>query len=119
MKFTKWTALRLLALCLTVTVAWCSDYDRSPANWSVPVDYQEDSLMVMGWIKAAAEGDFPPFLSKEIHRLGAPYTANWNDWPVWGEELINLNGLLARWFGLFQGVNLGVLLGYLSTAVAF
>src|SRR5437870_2871931 len=83
MKFTKWTALRLIALCLTVTIVWCVAYDRSPSNWSVPVDYQEDSLMVMGWVKAAAEGDFPMFLSKEVHRLGAPYTANWNDWPVW------------------------------------
>ncbi len=120
MKFTKWTGLRLAALCLTVTFVWCLNYDRlTLKNWVVPFDYHEDSLMVIGWIQATADGDFLPFLSKDIHRLGAPYDANWNDWPVWGEEIICGLGLLAKGVGLFTAANLGVLLGYLSTALAF
>jgi len=49
MKFTKWTALRLLALAFTVAFVWGLNYDRlSPDKWSVPVDYYEDTPMVMG-----------------------------------------------------------------------
>src|SRR6266699_962569 len=102
MRFTKWTAVRVLALALTVAFVWALNFDRlSPDTWSVPVDYHEDSLMVMSWIKSAQDGDFIPFLSKDISRLGAPYTGNWNDWPVWGEEVIFSLGLLAKLFGLF------------------
>ncbi len=120
MRFTKWTAVRVLALALTVAFVWALNFDRlSPDTWAVPVDYHEDSLMVMSWIKSAQDGDFIPFLSKDISRLGAPYTGNWNDWPVWGEEVIFSLGLLARLFGLFAAANLGVLLGYVTSALAF
>ncbi len=120
MKFSKWTFLRLLALAATVSFVWCLNNDRlSPENWSVPVDYSEDCPMELGWMYSAAEGDFIPFLSKTVHRLGAPYVANWNDWPVWGEELIFLHGLMARWFGLFVASNLAILLGYVTSALGF
>lgn len=120
MQFTKWTAVRVLALMLTVALVWCLNHDRMALrNWSVPVDYHEDTLMVMSWIQSAADGDFVPFLSKDIHRLGAPYEGNWNDWPVWGEEIIFGLGLVAKVVGLLTAANLGVLFGYLSTAVAF
>lgn len=120
MKLTKWTWVRALALTATVAFVWGLNYDRlSPDTWSVPVDYYEDSPMVLGWIKSAQDGDFVPFLSKDISRLGAPYTGNWNDWPMWGEELIFLIGLLAKVFGLFTAANLGVVLGYVTNALAF
>ena len=47
MRFTKWTAVRLLALGLKVTL----------------VGYHEDSLVAMNWIQSAADGDCLPFLS--------------------------------------------------------
>src|SRR5258706_5962074 len=119
MKFTKWTALRLTALCLMVTMIWCANYDRSPANWSVPVDYRGDSLIVMGWFKAASEGDFVPFLSKTDHRLGAPYEANWNDWPVYCEEIIFGAGVLTKWLGLCPAANAALLLAFIADAIAF
>jgi len=120
MKLTKWTALRLVALILTVTFVWCWNWDRLELkNWKVPVDYYEDSPMVMGWLRAAQEGDFVPFMSKSVDRLGAPYAANWNDWPVWGEEMIFPLGMLARFVGFFQACNLAVLLAYVTNALAF
>ncbi len=119
LRFTKWSVARLVGMVLIVWCVWCYTWNRAPGNWSVPVDYGEDSLMVMGWIQSAAEGDFVPFLSKDIHRLGTPYVGNWNDWPVWGEELIYGLGLLARWVGLFQAANYGGLLGHLVSALAF
>lgn len=120
MKFTKWTILRLLALILTVSFVWCWNWDRlDSANWKVPVDYYEDTPMVMSWIRAAQEGDFVPFTSKSVERLGAPYAANWNDWPVWGEEMIFPIGVLARFTGFFQACNLAVLLAYVTNALGF
>ena len=75
--------------------------------------------MVMGWIKAASEGDFIPFLTKYPARLGAPYVANWNDWPVFGEEVVFGLGMVAKGIGLFPAANVGVLLGHLVTVLAF
>jgi hypothetical protein len=120
MKLSKWTWVRVLALSATIAFIWCLTNDRlSPQNWSVPVDYSEDCHMVLGWIQAGADGDFVPFLDKTVHRLGAPYAANWNDWPVWGEELIYFYGVLTRWMGLFQAANLAILLGYVTTGLGF
>lgn len=120
MKLTKWTLLRVLALIVTVTLVWCWNYDRLELkNWQVPLDYYEDSPMVMSWIRAAQEGDFVPFLYKDIKRLGAPYEANWNDWPVWGEEIIYPVGVLARLVGFFPACNLAILLAYITNALGF
>ncbi|MGC3959354.1 MAG: hypothetical protein QM813_15845 [Verrucomicrobiota bacterium] len=120
MKLTKWTILRAIALILTVTLVWCWNWDRLELkHWQVPVDYYEDCPMVMGWIQAAKEGDFVPFLRKDVERLGAPYVANWNDWPVADEGMIFSVGMLARWVGLFQACNLAVLLAFISNALAF
>ena len=120
MKFTKWTSLRLLALVLTVAFVWCLNWDRlSLKNWSVPIDYYEDSPMALTFIKSAADGEWVPFLSKNVSRLGAPYTGNWNDWPVWGDEVFFPSGLVARGIGLFAAANLAVLLGYVTSALAF
>ncbi len=120
MRFSKWTLLRALVLVFSVAFVWCLTNDRlSPQTWSTPVDYFEDTPMVLGWIQAAAEGDFVPFLSKGVRRLGAPYSANWNDWPVWGEELIYFHGLVARCIGLFAAANFAVLFGYITSALGF
>src|SRR2546430_2296396 len=72
------TIVRLLLMSVIVCFFGGLDRDRlSPSTWSVPLQYETDSLQVLGWIKAASEFDYLPFLSKIGHRLGAPYTANW------------------------------------------
>jgi hypothetical protein len=110
----------LLVLTLVVAFVWSSNHGRlSLDSWGVPVDYYEDSQLVISWIRAAADGDFVPFLSKDISRLGAPYQANWNDWPVSGEWMIVGIGLLARWVGLLPACNLGLVLGYITSALGF
>jgi hypothetical protein len=89
MKLNKRTLLAVLALVGTVTVVWCMTNDRmSLANWSVPMDYFDDCPLLFGHWQAAAEGDYTPLHSKEIHRLGAPFVANWNDWTSPGKDLI-------------------------------
>jgi hypothetical protein len=112
--------LRVLALMLVVTVGWCYIRDRmSVDNWKVPIDYAGDSPQVIGWIKAAAEGDYVPFSGKPISRLGAPYTAEWNDFPMFERPMTYVMGLLSKIFGLFVACNVSVLLAYVTSAVSF
>ena len=51
-------------------------------RWLTPPGYADDSLGVLAMMKAANTGDFHPFQLLEISNLGAPYSANWNDFPV-------------------------------------
>ncbi|MDB6021506.1 MAG: hypothetical protein JWQ04_1363 [Pedosphaera sp.] len=112
--------LRVLALIVIVTVGWCFVRDRmSVENWRVPLDYRGDAPQILGWIKAASEGDYIPFWGETISRLGAPYYANWNDYPMYEKILTFGLGLVAKVIGLFQASNFGVLLGHILSAVSF
>lgn len=116
----KGTIARLVLMSVIVCLITGWERDRlSPSTWGVPLQYTSDSLQVLGWIKGASDLDYLPFLSKIIHRLGAPYSANWNDLPMYEEILTFVLGLAARWFGLMQASNLGLLLSYLPSAWAF
>jgi hypothetical protein len=111
---------RLLLMSVIVCLITGWERDRlSPSTWGAPLQYTSDSLQVLGWIKGASDLDYLPFASKIIHRLGAPYSANWNDLPMYEEILTFVLGLAARWFGLGQATNLGLLLSYLPSAWAF
>jgi len=70
-------------------------------------------------LKSMTEGHYPPFLWKSNPALGAPQEANQNISPMPDESLLGFMGLLASWFGLFLGFNLGVLLGHLAAAAMF
>src|SRR5215469_16291283 len=119
-RITGGTIARLLLMSVIICLITGWKRDRlSPSTWGVPLQYTIDSLQVLGWIKGASDMDYLPFLSKIIHRLGAPYAANWNDLPMYEEILTFVLGLAARWFGLAQATNLGLLLSYLPSAWAF
>jgi len=110
----------LLVLCAAVVVIWCHTWDRtSAADWAVPTSYSGDSQQILGWIKAASEGDYKPFCMSFVKRLGAPYTANWNDYPMYEKPLTYFLGLIAKSFGLFQAANFGMLLAPLTAVVSF
>jgi hypothetical protein len=119
-RITKGTIARLLLMTVIVSLIAGWERDRmSPSTWGVPLQYTSDSLQVLGWIQGAADLDYLPFASKIIHRLGAPYPANWNDLPMYEEILTFVLGLAARWFGLMQASNLGLLMSYVPSALAF
>jgi hypothetical protein len=119
-RLTGGTIARLLLMSVIVCLITGWKRDRlSPSTWGVPLQYTSDSLQVLGWIQGAADLDYLPFASKIIHRLGAPYSANWNDLPMYEEILTFVLGLAARWFGLAQATNLGLLLSYVPSALAF
>lgn len=107
---------------MTILCCWIAGlvWDRlDPKTWSVPLQYETDTLQILGWIKAASEFDYLPFASKTVDRLGAPYLANWNDYPMYEEILTFLLGMVARAFGLMQASNLGILLCYVPSTLAF
>jgi len=114
-----------LALLLAiVALAWCAGNDRwSPASWSVPTAYLEpdkgDVVHALAIMKAVGDGEFVPLAWKKVNSLGAPHTANWNDFPMVEELLGVFYGLLGRLFGLFGGLNAGTIIAHLSAAAAF
>jgi hypothetical protein len=114
------TALRLLALTFTVVTVWAVTSERFSKNISVPLQYEGDSLQILGWINAASELDYVPFASKTVQRLGAPYEANWNDYAMYEEIITFAMGLMAKGTGLMPATNLGVLIfSYLLSTLVF
>lgn len=119
----------LIVLLVTVTLAWCSAHGTwDAASWSLPTSYpvagsedpeKSDVLGMFCYLKASGEGHLPPLLWKTIPELGAPYDANWNDFPTLDEIPFFVDSLLARAFGLFAGLNVGMLLGHLLAAAVF
>lgn len=114
----------LAILLAIVALAWCAGNDRwTPAAWGVPTAYTEpdkgDVVHALAMMKAVGQGEFLPLAWKEVSTLGAPNTANWNDWPLVEELLVVFYGLLGSLFGLFGGLNAGTLLAHLSAAAAF
>src|ERR1035438_1376340 len=73
----------IVALMVIVFLVWGLTHHRlSPKSWSAPLAYGGDCTFELGYIKAASEFDCLPFLYRFNSRLGAPYTANWNDFPM-------------------------------------
>jgi Flp pilus assembly protein TadD len=104
-----------------VFLVWSlAHYHRlSPKSWSAPLEYGGDGLFVLGCIRAVSEFDFLPFLNRTISRLGAPYSANWNDFPMFEVLPIFLMGMVARWSNLISAWNVGILLSHFSSALSF
>lgn len=125
MKKLKTEILWVVSLAALAAFVWCAHHDRlTAANWKLPTHYGADalggdSLSALAWIKAASEWNYIPFRSKFVDRLGAPYPANWNDYPMGEELLIFLMGLGARALGLFTAANLAMLLGHVTAALSF
>ena len=113
-----------LALLACVILSWCAANARWDArSWNLPSAYSapstSDVLTTLSGIKAVSDGHFRPMLWKSIPELGAPGVANWNDYPITEEIPLYLQGLLARAFGLFAGLNLSLLIGHLLAAGVF
>lgn len=83
-----------------------------------PVSYRGDALLALAIVSAARRGDFLPFFSKELPSLGAPFVANWNDWPIAEDWVMWLVGLLARPVGTVAAVNLGFTFATVTAGVS-
>ena len=117
--------LRYLALALICIMVWCTVYDRLSADaWGVPIEYglQPDRSDVKGnmaGFKAAEDGNYWPALFHSVPQLGAPYPANWNDYPVSEDFMIWGTGMLAKVVGLFAACNFLIMFLQTLAALAF
>jgi hypothetical protein len=116
---------RAVVLAILTALIWCAVYNRwTTESWQTPLTYradpaQGDVLHILARIRAARDGHHWPFLFTNVPELGAPYAANWDDYPMSEKPLFCLAGLLAKIFGLFAGANLTVMLGQMLAAVSF
>jgi hypothetical protein len=95
---------------LVVVVEWCATYRIFvDQRFLEPVSYFGDAHFTAAIVTAAARGDFWPFASKMIPSLGAPFVANWNDFPMTEDWSYFLTGQVARVLGVFGAINLGYL----------
>ena len=109
-----------LLLIVVVTLTWCAVYGRwTLIAWNTPIAYHGDSMVEMAFAKGLATGDVKPILPKYPAGLGAPFVANWNDYPTIEEPIYAWQALLVRIFGLFAGSNLAVLSAHILAAISF
>ena len=76
-------------------------------------------LSLFATIKAASEGHVLPFVFNNVPELGAPHTADWNDYPLTEKPLVILTGWLARAIGVFAAANVALMLAQVLAAVSF
>ena len=120
LRFTFLDLVHVAAVLAITCVVWGLAHDRLwPSSWSTPIGYSGDSHQVLIWLRAASELDYVPFLDRTNHRLGAPYTANWNDYPMYEPLLTCFLGLVARWSNLGAASTFGVIFSYLTSALSF
>ena len=114
----EWPAL--LGMTIVVVLSWMVAHGRmNPATWDLPLEYSGDSQLYHAIAKATSESDAPVFGRAYVERLGAPFTANWNDFPLQDKPLVRLHGFLANLFGLFLAGNLMSILAPLTAAFSF
>lgn len=112
-------SLRVLALLVLVTLIWCTTYNRWTLRaWKEPISYGGDAWWGMAGAKAFADGEIG-LANKTPVSLGAPFRANWNDYPSIEEGLGAWWGLLVRWFGVLPGSNLVLFAAHLLALLSF
>lgn len=110
-----WTAILGL-----VPLLWCAAYNRwTQEAWQTPLSYLGDAMAEMAWAKILATGEMLPILTKYPASLGAPFVADWNDYPTMEEGIFLWWAPFVRAFGLFPGSNLVVLSAHLLAAGSF
>lgn len=109
-----------LGLVAVVSAVWLTHYDRwSPRAWAVPPHYAGDSLEILARIVAASEGEALPPWSHTVSRLGAPFGADWTEYPASDRVLMAVLGAVAAVVGWPVAANLALWLATVTAALAF
>lgn len=109
---------------LAALLGWCAANGKwTPAAWSYPTAYVNDSersdfLSNACQVKAAGYWFGVPFFWKTVPELGAPFGANWNDFPSLDEFVLGIQAALVRCLGLFAGLNASAAVAHMLAAVA-
>ena len=93
-------------------------------DWRTPIEYGVDGpacdvKSLFTGVKSAAQGHFIPFLPKREPQLGAPYIANWDDYPCTEQFHVLIGGILAKFFGVFGAVNLMAVMSHVLAVLGF
>jgi phosphoglycerol transferase len=109
-----------MVLIVLVCGIWCGAYNRwTREAWKTPVRYMGDAMVEMASAKTLASGEMRPLLAKYPLSLGAPFVANWNDYPTVEEGVFAWWAIFARLFGIFAGSNVTLLLAHVLAAGSF
>jgi hypothetical protein len=112
-------AARISALCGVVFAVWATVFDKwSWAGFQRPIAYVIDGMFTLSLVKAGSEFSFVPLLSKEVPNLGAPFVANWNDFPLSDDHVFFFWGLVARLTGVIAALNLAFVSCAMGAAVS-
>ncbi len=118
--FFKGKIAQSILLSLIVFFIWCWVYGRmSLPAWKTPISYGGDATLMFAFAKAFLDGDIVLVASKWVQHLGAPFVANWNDYPFTEDVIPALIGALAKIFGLFTAANIVLLLAHVLAALSF
>lgn len=115
-------AALLAFLCVMI---WCAVYNRwSVKSWQTPIVYTSDLsrgdvLAQFANIKAAQDGHILPLLPTNVPELGAPFVANWDDFPMTEKSLYWMMGFCAKFMGIFASANFAAMLEDVLAAVSF
>ena len=117
--------LRGAALALFTVLVWCTIMNRWSAEaWRTPLEYianpekSNDVLFYFAEVKAAVDGHYWPLIPKKVPELGAPFGADWGDYPVTEQVLIFATGLIARFVGIFAACNFMIMLAQVLAALS-
>lgn len=109
-----------IILCLLIFLIWSWVYNlTSLSAWKTPIGYSGDAWLAYGFAKAYMDGDIVPFLFKWVPHLNAPFSANWNDYPVTEDFIYAIMGWLGKLIGLFAAANFMLFLAHLSAGLSF
>lgn len=114
-----WDMLWIVLISIGSVAVWCYAYDCwDLVTWQTPVDLAGDTPMVLAWMRSHQIEDAPlgwPGAS----RLGAPFGADWSDYPASEDILYWLGGYVARFTTLGFGANTVYALTFPFAAVLF
>lgn len=113
-------ALSGVVLCLVIFLIFTWVYNLTTIlAWQTPLVYGGDAQVIWGLAKAFMDGDIVPVVHKWVAHLNAPFSANWNDYPMTEEFIYATIGWLGRFIGLFAASNVLLLLAHLLAGLAF
>ena len=87
-------------------------------NWRAPSHYDSDSLHLLALFEAVSRGECWPYTSFLVSGLGAPFVANWNDYPITCPVLLLVGGFITKWLGVAVAANFLLVMAHVSSALA-
>ena len=111
---------RVTVLVLVTILLWFLIYRRLPGKDWAPVAYGGgDEALIYATVKAVHDGEIGLFGSKQVARLGAPFVANWNDFPSSEDFLYFITGQISKVTGVVAAVDAAYLLAIILAAASF